>query len=673
MRRFGRRTGGRLARLSAFAVLALALVVSGAGPASAGGGNGKPDSTGNNGTLKILAYGSDEATNNNEPHVCAFKVEGFNFDPGQHLAIAFLPQAPTKDLVPPEPNLYEVTSDANGYFITDAYGWFNGEGGAAFVAGHYKVVALGKDTGSGKWTELDKAKSKVFWVDCGTPVGGTGRISVTKTLAEGSASADGTSFAITVACEKIDFNETFHLKVDETATTIPLPVDTACAVSEKTTDGWQTPTITPNPVTVQTDATVAVTVTNFKPRDEGEGKTGTVTVTKELADGSQADRGQTFPVTVTCEKHEKVVYAKTFDLKVGEPATTDPLPVGTKCTVSENPPTGWDTPTFEPSATVTVKKGDTAVTVVNSRTSKPPEGKTGKIKVTKELADGSLADPGQTFPITVVCEKAGYTKTFEFDLAAGKFWERKGLPDGAVCTVREAAPSGWANPTYDPPSGQVTVVKHTTVEVTVVNSRTVTPPPQPAYWAGLTLTKENKPADVVEVGKDITYTLTATATGNISQSSVVVSDVVPTGTTYLTGSAKCVAPAACTAAYNAATRTVSWPLGAMNPGDSIKVTFKVTVNKGLDPKTVITNVGQVTSAAPASAVSNEVVNRLAEVKGEVIVGPTTPTTVTPAVVEGETLPATGAAVPVGYLLGTGVGLIALGALLTALTRRSRSA
>jgi uncharacterized repeat protein (TIGR01451 family) len=318
-----------------------------------------------------------------------------------------------------------------------------------------------------------------------------------------------------------------------------------------------------------------------------------------------------------------------------------------------------------------VKKGDTAVTVVNSRTSKPPEGKTGKIKVTKELADGSLADPGQTFPITMVCEKAGYTKTFDFDLAAGKSWERKGLPDGAVCTVREAAPSGWNNPTYDPLSGQVTVVKHTTVEVTVVNSRTVTPPPQPVYQAGLTLTKENKPADVVEVGKDITYTLTATATGNISQANVVVSDVVPTGTTYVTGSAKCVAPATCTAAYNTATRTVGWPLGTMNPGDSIKVTFKVTVNTGLDPKTVITNVGTVASAL-TSATSNETTNRLAEVKGEVIVGPTTPTTVTPAAVEGETLPATGAGVPVGYLLGTGVGLIALGALLTALTRRSRS-
>ena len=670
MRPFGRRTGGRLARVSAFAVLALALVVSGAGPASAGGDNGKPDSTGNNGTLKILAYGSEEATNNNEPHVCAFRVEGFNFDPGQNLAISFLPQAPTKDLVPPARNLYEVTADATGYFVTDAYGWFNGEDGVAFAAGHYKVIALGKDTGSGPWNELDKAKSKVFWVDCGAPVADTGRISVTKELREGSAPAGDQKFAITVACQEIGYSETFHLKVDETATTVPLPVDTVCTVSEKTTDGWKTPTIAPEgPVTVKKGTTVAVTVTNFKPKHEGEGETGTVTVTKQLAEGSESADSQTFPVTVTCEKHEKVVYTKTFYLKVGEPATTDPLPVGAKCTVSETPLDGWDTPTFEPSATVTVKKGGTTVTVVNSRASEPPEGKTGKIKVTKTLAAGTVANTGQTFPITVACEKAGYDKTFELELAADGSQEIKELPVGAVCKVSEAVPSGWNTPTFDP-AAQVTVVKHETVEVKVVNSRTVVTP-SPTPWATLTLDKAS-PQTAAVLGEPVTYNLTVTAGGNVSQTNVRVSDPIPAGMTYVPGSATCDDDwTTCPVTEpTTADPTISWSLGTMNPGDTVTVTFTVNVISTLEPGTEITNVGYVTSDQKSA--TDELVLETVAVEGEVIVGPTTPTTVTPAAVEGETLPATGAGVPIGYLLGTGVGLIALGALLTALTRRNRS-
>jgi uncharacterized repeat protein (TIGR01451 family) len=669
MRPFGRRTGGRLARVSAFAVLALALVVSGAGPASAGGDNGKPDSTGNNGTLKVLEYGSTEATNNNEPHVCAFRIEGFNFDPGQELAITFLPQAPTKNLVPPAPNLWEVTADANGYFSTAAYGWFNGDGKTAWTAGHYKVIALGKDTGSGPWTVLDKAKSKVFWVSCGVPAGDTGTVTVTKALASGSAPAHDKKFAITVTCDN-GYTKDFQLKVGETATTDPLPVDTVCTVSEATKDGWQTPTITPDqPVTVQNDTTV--TVSNFKPKDEGEGKTGTVTVTKELADGSHADVGQTFPVTVTCEKHEKVVYNHTFNLAVGVPTTTDPLPVGTKCTVSENPLDGWDTPTFEPSATVTVKKGDTTVTVVNTRTSKPPEGKTGTVKVTKVLAAGSLSAGDQEFPMTVTCEKAGYSDTFEFDLVVGESQDFSEIPAGAVCTVSEAVPTGWNTPTFEPTSAKVTVARNQTVEVKVVNSRTVIPRPTPTPWATLTLDKAS-PQTAAVLGEPVTYNLTVTADGNVSQTNVRVSDPIPAGTTYLATSAKCVDNRTpCTVTEpTASDPTVYWALGTMAPYETVTVTFQVTVSSTLTPNTEITNVGYVKS--DQASAKDELVLPTAKVAGEVIVGPTTPTTVTPAAVEGETLAATGAGVPIGYLIGTGIGLIALGALLTVLTRRNRA-
>ena len=100
----------------------------------------------------------------------------------------------------------------------------------------------------------------------------------------------------------------------------------------------------------------------------------------------------------------------------------------------------------------------------------------------------------------------------------------KELPVGAVCTVSEAVPTGWNNPAFLP-AAQVTVVKHTTVEVTVVNSRTVTPPPTPVQTASLTAGQGEQPTvdQLVKAGHTITYNLTATAGGTLSQSNVAVS------------------------------------------------------------------------------------------------------------------------------------------------------
>ena len=501
----------------------------------------------------------------------------------------------------------------------------------------------------------------------GGPVTDTGTVKVTKVLAEGSAPAGDQTFAVKVSCDN-GYDQTFRLAVGESATTDPLPVGTVCTVSEYLKGGWQTPTITPSEsVTVVKDATSSVTVANFKKPHEL--KQGTITVTKALAEGSAPAGHLKFPITVTCAAAQ---YSQTFDLKVGESATTAPLPKETNCTVSEDPLPGWDTPTFQPGAVVAVVPDTTVtVTVTNDKPKTPHRGKSGTITVTKELASGSAQpDQGQKFPITISCAELKYTETF--DLAVNASDETKPLPAGTVCTVSEAVPTGWNNPAFLP-AAQVTVVKHTTVEVTVVNRRTITPPPNPVQTVGLTLVKANSPTvdQLVKASDKITYTLTATASGTLSQSSVAVSDVVPTGTTYIAGSAACVSPTACVPVYDATTRTVTWPIGTMNPGSSATVTFKVTVNSRLQPNKLITNVGTVASSQ-TSAVSNETINKLTEVKGEVIVGPTTPTTVTPAAVEGQTLPATGADVPIGYLIGTGVGLIALGALLTALTRRSRS-
>ncbi len=237
MRPFGGRSGGRLARLSAFAVLTLALVLSGAGTASAVSiSHDSNVAAGNNGTLKVHEKDTSTGTESNDPKVCVFNLEGFNFDPGQDLVLAFQVQGgdePTGQV--PTPNAFNVQADNEGYFASS---YFNdGAGSPTILAGHYKVVAYGKDTGTGQFTD-EKAKSKVFKVSCGAPATPTGTLTVKKALAEGSAPAGDQKFEINVTCERADYNKTFHLAVGQSATTDPLAAGTSCMVSEDAKDGW---------------------------------------------------------------------------------------------------------------------------------------------------------------------------------------------------------------------------------------------------------------------------------------------------------------------------------------------------------------------------------------------------------------------------------------------------
>ena len=79
-------------------------------------------------------------------------------------------------------------------------------------------------------------------------------------------------------------------------------------------------------------------------------------------------------------------------MKAGAAAVTarTGIPTGTQCTVSEslpNPPTGWSfgTPTYDPSATVTIATKDQVVTVTVQNTLTRD---TGSLKVAKTLTGG---------------------------------------------------------------------------------------------------------------------------------------------------------------------------------------------------------------------------------------------------------------------------------------------
>jgi uncharacterized repeat protein (TIGR01451 family) len=128
----------------------------------------------------------------------------------------------------------------------------------------------------------------------------------------------------------------------------------------------------------------------------------------------------------------------------------------------------------------------------------------------------------------------------------------------------------------------------------------------PVQAGSITLVK-TVDKSVATYGDRLTFTLAATASQGFDQTSVVVTDVVPYGTAYVAGSAL----PATIATYNSATKTVTWAVGSLAGGTSIRgLSFKVTVLKptaaadGSIPSRTISNVGAVQSAHAAKTPSN---------------------------------------------------------------------
>lgn len=127
------------------------------------------ETPGNNGTLKIHEAGTptgtepEPGTENNDPKVCTFNVEGFGFDEDQDGYIVFDTQGGSEPVGTPAGPYTVGPADEDGYFETM---YFNDENGPTIVNGTYKVTMYGKDTGGAIDYTDEKAKSKVFKVDC---------------------------------------------------------------------------------------------------------------------------------------------------------------------------------------------------------------------------------------------------------------------------------------------------------------------------------------------------------------------------------------------------------------------------------------------------------------------------------------------------------------------------
>lgn len=181
-----------------------------------------------------------------------------------------------------------------------------------------------------------------------------------------------------------------------------------------------------------------------------------------------------------------------------------------------------------------------------------------------------------------------------------------------------------------------------------------------------------------EYGDTLDYSFTAAATGTSTQHNVVVSDVLPDGTTYADGSARCTDAGTCTASYDDATRTVTWSLGDIAAGSSRELGFSVTIDTpdydpavGL-PAKVIHNVASIAADGFTAAPSNEVKTPLVAVLGVKVVRKPPTKHDKPAVepTSHSRLPFTGSNLPVWPATAIALMLITAGTGLT-VTRRRR--
>lgn len=120
------------------------------------------DVPGNNGTLKVHELGTPSGTENNDPKVCKFNLEGFGFDAGQSGYIMFDAQGKDSSAVSSTVKYNFGPTSANGFAVSQDFN----NGGATLANGHYKATLYGKDTGQNIDLTDVKAKSKVFKVNC---------------------------------------------------------------------------------------------------------------------------------------------------------------------------------------------------------------------------------------------------------------------------------------------------------------------------------------------------------------------------------------------------------------------------------------------------------------------------------------------------------------------------
>ena len=285
----------------------------------------------------------------------------------------------------------------------------------------------------------------------GNSASAAGSVVITKVVAGPAAVAglvpSDVPFYITLICGSTNMG-TQMIFVGQAATFLNAPAG-SCTVSESPPDGveggafdWAAPSFSPSATfTVTKAGTTKATVTNT-----ANILPNTVLVNVIQNGTASAERGSYFPysISLTCAGHAAVV----MNAYAAQPAVFLNVPNGS-CTLAETAPTAlgitFATPTFSPSATLTITTGSTPSVTVTNTMNWIPDTVVVEVEVVGPAA--SSVPQSTTFPVTLACGSkmlsANVTNTgFAFT----------SVPVG-TCTLKQGTlpiVSGvvWGTPTY---------------------------------------------------------------------------------------------------------------------------------------------------------------------------------------------------------------------------------
>lgn len=504
----------------------------------------------------------------------------------------------------------------------------------------------------------------------------TGSLSVTKSVVGANAPAGGFVFNVACSLGTWSLSTTLTFTGSGTQTVSGILAGATCTVSETPVSGW---TSSPGSATatISAGATSLMTFTNTR-------DTGTLQIAKHAIGHSTAEGTFTFDVSCADATGLSAVFN---GVTVTTDATGDGLssvlsgiPSSSTCTVTERSAPGWRDDSG--ARTVVVGTGQLATVSFTNTQLYTDLALVKGVDVDGDGPDdnGALVQPGTPLVYTLTYTNSGNTaatgvvisdtlpanSTFDSIADGGTFDAASGVAAWIVDVAAGQTASVHWTVVADLPSAAGQTIDNVATFVAPDNSGSSNPVSNPLPFGDLTLVKAVSPTSTVEYGDTLTYSLTAVATGSLDQHSVVITDVIPTGTTYVAGSAACTGTP-CTASYDAATKTVTWAVGDLAAGASRAVSFQVTIDTppaaadGAIPATVIRNSGLVESAETPSTPSNRVDTPVTTVLGVKVVRK-------PPV---KVLPFTG--IPLTEGVAWAIGMVLLGAAVTASARRPKGA
>ena len=252
-------------------------------------------------------------------------------------------------------------------------------------------------------------------------VSNCGSLAVTKTVLGG---AEGDSFDFTVDCGDVDLavdDASFSLEDGGAKTILDVPLEASCTVTETVpgaSGNWTTTyqvdlgTVTSGrstTVSIVANDTRTVAFTNTR-------VTGELTISKVTSGGSGLD---VFTFHVECDGD---LYDQDVLITDTDDVTISGIPVGTSCTVEEEPDGLFTSVRVSASDTVIIDSSDQTLRFTNTR-------KTGGLTVSKTTnADG-------TFVFDVDCDPEGFDQVITIENSGAA--TILGIPTGTSCTVTE--------------------------------------------------------------------------------------------------------------------------------------------------------------------------------------------------------------------------------------------